>query len=341
MPTRVLIIGAGAIGAFYGSRLATAPHTLVSALCRSNYTAVKTHGFQVTSPIYGSTTFRPERVFENVLEAQRSGLRFDFLLVATKALPDVDDDSRLLEGLVGSQTSIVLVQNGVGIEESYQKRSPRTSIITAVAYANAAQPQPGVINHHAWTRMAVGPYRGAKDVDVEGNDESLSMQSCSRFFELLKAGGVKDAELHDAASIQHVRWSKLAINASMNCSAVLSGSSDNYTMTHDPDLVGHLLAVMHEVLDAAPIILGSLPPKSLPTPAQIMKASQRSVSGSKPSMLVDWESGRAMELEVILGNPLRIAREKGVVMPRVESMYALLKLMQRNRDRASGNFSKL
>ena len=113
--TNVLIVGAGAVGAFYGSRLATARGVLVSALCRSNYKAVKANGFQVTSPQYGNYNFKPEHTFADPEEAKKAAIRWDYLLVSTKALPDVSDDSSLLEGLVGENTSIVLVQNGLGV----------------------------------------------------------------------------------------------------------------------------------------------------------------------------------------------------------------------------------
>lgn len=49
-------------------------------------------------------------------------------------------------------------------------------------------------------------------------------------------------------------------------------------------------------------------------------------------MLLDWEGGRPMELEVILGNPVRIARRHGVEMPRLQTLYALLKSAQGRRD---------
>lgn len=52
-------------------------------------------------------------------------------------------------------------------------------------------------------------------------------------------------------------------------------------------------------------------------------------------MLLDWEAGRPLELEVILGNPVKIARGKGFEMPRLQSMYALLKLAQAQRDARS------
>ncbi|KAK3676232.1 hypothetical protein LTR78_003982 [Recurvomyces mirabilis] len=344
MPTRILIVGAGAIGAFYGSRLATAPHTLVSALCRSNYKAVKDHGFQLTSPVYGQSGFRPEQVFRHIGEAKRATSKFDYLLVATKAIPDVRDDSVILEGLVDPGTSIVLAQNGMGNEAPYRTRFPQARILTAAAYAHAVQESPGVIKHHAWTKMSVGPYLKSPDAQsLSATSEESVLQSCSHFVELLKAGGIEDAELHDATSIQQIRWSKVGINIAMNCTSVLCGGSDNRSMTLDENLADHLLAVMWELRRAAPTILESAVPPTLPTPEQFLRSIQRNTGyeGNRSSMLVDWDEGRPMELEVILGNPLRMAREKGVVMPRVESMYALLKVMQQNRDRKSVKNSKL
>jgi ketopantoate reductase len=69
MPTNILIVGAGAIGAFYASRLALVPGLSVSVICRSNYKAVAASGFQITSPQYGDDTFTPTHTFANPAEA--------------------------------------------------------------------------------------------------------------------------------------------------------------------------------------------------------------------------------------------------------------------------------
>ena len=87
---------------------------------------------------------------------------------------------------------------------------------------------------------------------------------------------------------------------------------------------------MDEVFAAAPKILGVPFPDNLAKPEQILKSTERN-KGGKPSMLVDWEGGRPMELEVILGNPIRIAKRHGVEMPRLQSLYALLKSAQARR----------
>nr|POE79853.1 uncharacterized protein CFP56_07919 [Quercus suber] len=340
MPTRILLVGAGAIGAFYGSRLACAPNTSVSALCRSNFKAVKAHGFKVTSPSYGETTFRPEHTFAKPEDARNARIDWDYLLVATKALPDVSDDSALLEGLVGPETCIVLVQNGLGVEEPYRQRFPEAVILSAVTIASAAQPSHGHIAHNRWTRISIGPYLphldDANSKPVAESDEKAHARNSS-FIELLQAGGIKDAELYDHAGLQFVRWHKIAINAAMNPSSVLSGGTSNQEMSVDPELAQHLLGVMNEVLATAPKVLGQPLPSKLATAERILNSTKKNSSGSKPSMQIDWEKGAHMELEVILGNPIRLARKKGIEMPRLQAMYALLKKAQSNRKHAMSN----
>jgi 2-dehydropantoate 2-reductase len=208
MPTRILIVGAGAIGAFYGARLSCAPNTSVSALCRSNFTAVKSKGFQLTSPKYGSQTWRPEFVFSSPENARNASVKWDYLIVATKALPDISDDSALLEGLVGPNTSIVLVQNGLGVEEPYRKRFPQAAILSAVTIASAAQPSSGVIVHNRWTRISIGPYLPHLDQGGGGPRERDSEDAGrnSEIVRLLREGGIGDAEAYDHAGLQFVRW---------------------------------------------------------------------------------------------------------------------------------------
>lgn len=120
-------------------------------------------------------------------------------------------------------------------------------------------------------------------------------------------------------------------------------------MSKDPELRHHLRETMLEVFRAAEAVLGRPVPPSLATADEILASTERNTDG-KPSMLLgtfypsfkpfgcllkvalDWEKGAAMELEVILGNPIRAAKAKGVDMPRLQSMYALLKMAQTRRD---------
>jgi 2-dehydropantoate 2-reductase len=104
-------------------------------------------------------------------------------------------------------------------------------------------------------------------------------------------------------------------------------------MALDDELYLHLKGVMEEVLTTAPKVLGKPFPAEFASAEQLLKSTQKNTSGSKPSMALDWEQGKRMELEVILGNPIRVARERGLEMPRMQSLYALLRMAQGNRER--------
>lgn len=333
MTTNILIVGAGAVGAFYASRLAVAARTSVSVICRSNYAAVKANGFRVKSPQYGESTFTPAHTFANPDEARKQKITWDYIVVSTKALPDVSDDSEILEGLVGDKTAIVLIQNGLGVEEPYKRRFPQTTILSAVTVVSAAQPQHGIIEHNRWTRISIGPYLPHLDTSGPQSTDSKATEKNEIFVELLKEGGIKDAESYTHAKLQLVRWHKIAINASFNPSSVLSGGSSNNALSLDDEGSLHILGVMNEVLSTAPKILGQPLPKEFATPEQILKSTRKNTSGSRPSMWADWEQGKRMELEVILGNPIRLARERGYEMPRLQTLYALMRMKQDNRDK--------
>lgn len=341
MTINILIVGAGAIGAFYASRLALIPCTAVSVICRSNYRAVKTNGFRVTSPQYGDYSFTPTNTFANADEARKSGIQWDFTVVSTKALPDVSDDSAILEGLVGEKTAIVLIQNGLGVEEPYAKRFPHATICSAVTIATCAQPEHGFIRHNRWTRINSGPYLPHLDTGNSKDSDSKATSQNETFITLLNQGGIKDASAYTHAKLQLVRWHKIAINASMNPSSVLTLGSSNASMVMDSEMEIHIRGVMTEILETAPKILGQPMPSDFATPEQIIKSTKKNTSGSKPSMAMDWEQGKKMEIEVILGNPIRIARERGFEMPRLQSLYALVRLAQQVREQREKEKSKI
>ena len=150
---------------------------------------------------------------------------------------------------------------------------------------------------------------------------------------LLKRGGIPDVEVHDARTLQCVRWHKLCINASMNTTGVLAGGRSNPDMVRDPLLRAHIEACMSEVMDAAPHIFGC--PLPFASPERILQSTERNTSSSKSSMVQDWEAGRALELDAILGNAIRIAVAHGAPMPRLQSMYALLHSAVAMRDAAT------
>ncbi|KAI1434238.1 2-dehydropantoate 2-reductase [Xylaria sp. CBS 124048] len=389
-PTRavhVLFVGAGAVGCFYASRLHHPTHNIYTSLtARSNYAVIASSGVSLQTHSFGNYTFRPHIVFPSVsaasprhdsrpatpttttarstpqAQAQAQAHRsppppppppvdgWDYVIVTTKALPDRSDDSALIAPLVSPRTCIVLIQNGVGVEEPYRARFPRNPIVSAVTVVSAEQTSQGVIRQNRWTRISLGPYAHGLNptpapapvpvpvpvpVSGDGDGEDLGARGQACMEELAHwwrtLGDIRDVETHDEIELQTIRWHKLCINAAFNPTAVLSGGRGNAEQVRDPELRAHIIGIMEEIWEVAPKVLGRPFPASLATPDRIVKSTERN-TGAKPSMLLDWEAGRPMELEVILGNPVRAARRAGVAMPRLQTVYALLKSLQRARE---------
>ncbi|KAI3321361.1 2-dehydropantoate 2-reductase [Xylariaceae sp. AK1471] len=353
-PTRavhILFVGAGAVGCFYASRLHhPSRNVYISVTARSNYAAIASSGVSLKTHSFGDYTFHPYAVFPSVSAATPSVSSsapkhdspappdngWDYIIVTTKALPDRTDDAALIAPLVSPHTCIVLIQNGVGVEEPYRERFPQNPIVSAVTIVSAEQISQGVIRQNRWTRISLGPYSYGLGASQDSNRDGELLTRGRECMEQLahwwsEFGGIRDVETHSEMELQMIRWHKLCINAAFNPTAVLSGGRGNADQLTDPELREHITGVMGEIWNAAAKVLGSPFPETLATPDRIIQSNERN-PGAKPSMLLDWEAGRPMELEVILGNPVRIARKAGVEMPKLQSLYALLRSMQQTRE---------
>ncbi|OTA56284.1 2-dehydropantoate 2-reductase [Hypoxylon sp. EC38] len=350
-PVHILFVGAGAVGCFYASRLHHPGQNIYTSLiARSNYSAIAASGVELHTHSFGDYSFKPYAVFPNISAAvpnapsstnqpaspQPPADGWDYIIVTTKALPDRTDDSATVAPLVRSNSCIVLIQNGVGVEEPYRKRFPHNPIISAVTVVSAEQIRNGVIRQNRWTRISLGPYGsglGASSTSKESSDVVRRGHECMEQLShwWTECGGIRDVEKHTEMELQTIRWHKLCINAAFNPTAVLSGGRGNADQLTDPELREHIIGIMNEIWNAAPKVLGKPFPDSLARPEKIIKSTERN-TGARPSMLLDWEAGRPMELEVILGNPVRIARRAGVEMPKLQTLYALLRSMQKVRE---------
>ncbi|KAI1656336.1 2-dehydropantoate 2-reductase [Daldinia decipiens] len=351
-PVHILFVGAGAVGCFYASRLHYPSHNIhTSLIARSNYSAIAASGVILETHSFGDYTFSPYAVFPSIAHAvptssattnlaptrqsPRDG--WDYIIVTTKALPDRTDDAATVAPLVSAKTCIVLIQNGVGVEEPYRKRFPQNPIVSAVTVISAEQIRNGVVRQNRWTRISLGPYGSGLGTPPSPNDEPSDVvkQGHQRMDQLAqwwtRYGGIRDVETHTELELQTIRWHKLCINAAFNPTAVLSGGRGNADQLTDPELREHIQGVMSEIWNAAPKVLGKPFPDNLAKPEKIIRSTERN-AGARPSMLLDWEAGRPMELEVILGNPIRIARRAGVDMPKLQTLYALLRSMQKVRE---------
>ncbi|KAJ2156394.1 hypothetical protein GGF46_005217 [Coemansia sp. RSA 552] len=334
--TRVLVVGMGALGSIYAWLLQKSGEVEVTAVCRSNYKTVQDHGFKIKSQALGNHTYRPTRVVASVAEAADTD--YDFILFCTKALPNLGDNSEIIAPVVKQGTVIILVQNGIGIEEPFAERYPQAQLVSVVAYIDTSQPEPGVIEHGMLAALIMG-FHGPGDQPVStggaaeadgsvGSEREKAQRGMATLCELWNANGAMCMMTDD---IQRYRWLKLVWNASFNTVSVVSGGNDTRQMLDNEGCRDLVRNIMQEVYTVGARVTGQELPVHMGMDgpdAFIADADNREVA-VQPSMLMDFCARRPMEHDVILGNPLRIARRLGVPAPHMETVYAMLVMVEK------------
>jgi 2-dehydropantoate 2-reductase len=298
---KVLVIGTGAVGSFYGALLAKRG-IHVSVVARSDFDHVIRNGIQIQSKL-GDYQFRPARVVRRAAELAE---KTDYVLLCIKVVENVDRIS-LLRDAVGPNTAIVLICNGIDIEREIGQAFPNNELISGLAFICVTRTAPGRIWHQAYGRLALGNYPKG----VSAKTKAL----CDVY---------EQAGIHCVASedIISARWQKCVWNAPFNPLSVLSGGlpTSDILATQEP----FVRAIMEEICAVARACGHPLPSDIV----EVNIASTHKMPPYKTSMLLDFEAGRPMETEAILGNAVRAGRSVGVAIPHLESVYALMKLRE-------------
>ena len=299
---KILLYGTGAVGSLYGGKLAQAGAS-VSVVCRSDYQEVSADGIYIKS-IYGDYHFIPERVIKS---GREYGFRPDFVIVATKALPDINI-SEMIKDSVHPGTAIVLLQNGIDIEGVVTESFKNNEIISGLAFVCAARTGYGKVNHADYGRLVLGTYPSG----ISGNVTLLAGM-------FREAGVPAEAD----ADIIAARWRKLLWNAPFNPLSVLCGGVDTSPMMKNRNVRKLAESIMFEVLQVAAA-------HGHPLAEEFIRKNISDTEKMKPyktSMLLDYESRRPMEVEAILGNTIRIAESANVPVPHLKTIYALLDIL--------------
>lgn len=314
--SRVLIIGAGAIGSFYGAALQIAGAD-VAVVCRSEYETVRDKGFEIESRKLGDRIFRPSQTLKAVADYQ--GGPADYVVVSVKVVEGTDR-AALIRDAVGPHTAIVLIENGVEIEDEIASAFPENELISALAFVQVSRIAPGKVRHYAFGDLTFG------------NFPSGLTDKTRRFASLLEGGGIKSVLTEDVVT---ARWQKCLWNAVFNPISVLGGVFDTDDMLGTPEGEALIRRGMQEICAVAAAT-------GHPLPATLIDQyidGTRKAPPYKTSMALDYENGRAMETEVILGNAVRAGQRENVSIPILESLYAMLKMAEHKAAKAASQAS--
>lgn len=294
---RVAILGAGAVGGYYGGRLAQAGHD-VRFLYHSELDAVRTKGLRLES-IDGNWQ-GPVQAFG---EAEEIG-PCDVVVVAFKSA-QAELFPHILPLVLAPGGFVVCLMNGLGHEEMIARVVGDSRVVAGAAFICAERGEPGVVHHYAVGGLSVGPYF------EEGRESALVF--CQEMTELFERAKVPCKALSDGPGI---KWGKLVWNVPFSGLSVWAGGITTDLIVSDPSLRSFAQELMEEVLLAAGACGVELDSRA---PARNMKQTE-GMGAYRPSMLVDFLAGRPIEWEAIVAEPLRRGEAAGARLPRMREL---------------------
>lgn len=296
---RIAIVGAGALGLYYGALLQRSGED-VHFLLRRDYDAISKQGLRIFS-VNGDFTLPHVRGYRAPEEIGP----VDLVLVGLKTFAN-SFYPELIGPLLGDSTQILTLQNGLGNEEALAELFGAKRIIGGVAFLCSNRGEPGEVHHLGEGRIVIGEYRRGARSRIE------------RLAEMFSKAGVDCRATDD---LKRSRWEKLVWNIPFNGLSALLQQPVNMLLARDAcrKLVRE---IMLEVIASANV-------QGLTRPiaegyADAMLGFTDNMGEYRPSMQIDREEGRQLEIAAILRAPLAYGRQQGIDMPRVEMLATLL-----------------
>jgi 2-dehydropantoate 2-reductase len=295
---RILIIGAGAVGGFYGTKLALAGEDVTFLARGVTFEALKKHDLVVKS-FRGDFHARVKTV--DSLEAYDPP---DLLVLAVKSY-DTDKAIEQIHHVVGEKTLLLSFQNGVENEIKLGNAFGKEKVLGCVCYIGAEVIEPGVVLHNARGSVSIGEMNGTTTSRVE------------RLVDVLRKARI---DVQASEDIQKDLWIKLSWNTAFNQVCTIARSTVGAVL--ESEVMCQLLRdTMKEVFAVAEKYGVALTEDIIEKSLHLSSEELRSV---KPSMLQDFERGRRLEHETFSGFIVREGKRLGVPTPINAILYEFL-----------------
>ncbi|ANB15730.1 hypothetical protein AWJ20_3370 [Sugiyamaella lignohabitans] len=268
-------------------------------------------GLVLNSIHFGDVTFRPDGVYKSPMEASEHEI-YDYVICTNKALDPSALPGTLAPVVTPEVTTIVLIQNGVGSEIYLTEAFSKNTVITCVTWVGAKQDSPGVIEHNNGDQITMG-------VAWNKNlDRIVEEKKVETFATILRNGGT-GVQVDD--DIIARRWEKVVWNAAWNSFTALTMLNTQQFLNSSEEAIVISRRLMTEIIDVAKAQGIGLEYKLVD---ELIDKTLKS-HGLVSSMMMDLKNNRPMEVEGILGNPMRAARKFGVATPTLDLAYVLVK----------------
>ncbi|KDR77134.1 hypothetical protein GALMADRAFT_246353 [Galerina marginata CBS 339.88] len=356
----VLLVGFGAVGAIYSLILKKSGLARVTAVARSNYDLVNAEGVHFQSRKYGNVKgWRPDRLCRSVADA--ADRPYSYVVVTTKAIPDLVTTSQILAPLLSDryrelypQPTYVLLQNGLNVErdlyDSLSADKEEPSIINCALWIYTNLLAPNVVEHGDFDRVKIGLHRHQDQIATVNSPREAAL--LKDFGNILETGGSTITIVPEIKMIKfnknfwNVAFSSVGTLTQYTIPAIFRPPPSDPSHSYEPfvspttaDLIStYTIPMIKGVLNELLLLGRALGypdtedglPSSLPAFAleSTWKQHAEPENTHVPSMLLDAQKGLPIEVEVIVGEVVRMAKERSVDIPRVETLYGLLLVVQ-------------
>lgn len=297
------IIGSGALGGYYGGRLVHGGAD-VHFLLHSDYEHVAAHGLVVESTQHGDITLPKVNAYPSVAAMPRC----DVVIVGLKSTSNALL-LELLPGVMKDDGVVLTLQNGLGPEDDAAAVVGAQRVLGGLCFLCSNKVGPGHLSQTRFDRIKLGEHSQRGITDRMRRIES----------DLTRGGVVIDL----AEDLPAARWEKLVWNVPYNGLAAVLGV-DCSVLMRDRASASLVRDLMLEVVSAARAVVGHVIPESF---VDTMLHNTMHMDAYKPSMMIDHELGRPMEVEAIYGEPVRRAEAAGMAVPKIRMLYEQLTLL--------------
>jgi len=301
---KIAVVGAGAVGTYYGARLAEAGHE-VGFVIRSEFDLVSEAGITVLSKD-GDIRLKDPLIAPNV-EKLAAQFEPDWVLCGLKATA-LDISQELISPLIGSKTRMLAIINGLGIEEDFASWMTPDLVFGGLAFTCINRDNASLVNHLDYGPLTVAHFGD----DPKRLEEAQSLWNGAKV-------SVSLADSRIAA-----RYQKLCWNIPFNGLCVLEGGVTTDKIMRNPRLRAKAESLMNEVIAIANADLSTVAASTAialdDTVVEQMMTMTAAMVDYRPSTMIDFVEGREMEIDAIFSRPLQRGRELGVQCDELASL---------------------
>ncbi|MCV2864805.1 ketopantoate reductase family protein [Albidovulum sediminicola] len=297
---KIAVMGAGALGGYFGGRLAAAGQEVTLIARGAHLAALRARGLKILSP-------RGNLHLPAIPATDDPGAvgPVDVIMFMVKNY-DVESGARAIAPMLGPQTMVVTCQNGVSAHERLGAIIGARRVVPGVARIPAHVAEPGVIDHSAmWDRLTFGEADGRVTARVEGFRDAI-----------LAAGAT--AVLPD--NILHDLWKKFISQATLASMTTLT-RLDLGPLRANPDSRALFVAAMEETERVGRAVVHDLPGGLVQKEWEILDTLPDTMHAS---MLDDLNAGKRLEVDYLSGDVVRLGRKHGVPTPIHNVLWAAL-----------------